>query len=48
MNQIIWTRKAQKQLLRIRPDHRLLILEAVELLAAFPDCTGNFKPLTNH
>lgn len=47
MYRIQWRRKAQKQLLKITSRHALQIAEAVDALAAFPECS-NVKALTNH
>lgn len=47
MYRIQWKRKAQKQLLKITSRHAEQIAEAVDSLAAFPECS-NVKALTNH
>jgi mRNA-degrading endonuclease RelE of RelBE toxin-antitoxin system len=47
VNTIAWTPKATKQARKLDRPVRLQILEAVESLAAMPDCQ-NVKALTNH
>ena len=47
MNTIEWTRKAEKQLMRIEHKSRKSIVLAVRTLAEFPQC-GNVKRLSNH
>jgi mRNA-degrading endonuclease RelE of RelBE toxin-antitoxin system len=47
MNQIHWTRKAVKQLLRLHTQHQVQVRDAVTELERMPDVT-NVKPLVHH
>jgi mRNA interferase RelE/StbE len=47
MNTIRWSKKAQKQLLKLPKNEALNIYDKVEDLKKFPDCQ-NVKRLTNH
>jgi len=47
MNTITWSKKAQRQLLKISKRKALVIYDKVENLKQFPDCQ-NVKKLTNH
>ena len=47
MNKISWTSKATKQARKLDRPVRVAIVDAVEQLAAMPDCQ-NVKALTNH
>ncbi|WP_158935289.1 type II toxin-antitoxin system RelE/ParE family toxin [Burkholderia sp. S171] len=47
MNKINWTSKATKQARKLDRPVRVAIVDAVEQLAAMPDCQ-NVKALTNH
>jgi mRNA-degrading endonuclease RelE of RelBE toxin-antitoxin system len=47
MNKINWTPKATKQARKLDRPVRVAIVDAVEQLAAMPDCQ-NVKALTNH
>jgi mRNA-degrading endonuclease RelE of RelBE toxin-antitoxin system len=47
INKIEWTPKATKQARKLDRPVRLQVLDAVESLAAMPDCQ-NVKALTNH
>ncbi len=47
MNQINWTRKAVKQLLRLHTQHQVHIRDAITELKRMPDVT-NVKALANH
>lgn len=47
MYRIAWTRKAQKQLLKIAHLDQTIILQAVDTLANFPACK-DVKALTGH
>jgi mRNA interferase RelE/StbE len=47
MNTISWSKKAQKQLLKLPKNDALDIYDKVEDLKKFPDCQ-NIKRLTNH
>lgn len=47
MNTIIWSKKAQKQLLKLPKKDALNVYDKVDDLKNFPDCP-NVKRLTNH
>ena len=47
MNEVLWSKRAKKQLARIPMKYRTSITAATRSLADFPDCR-NIKPLTNH
>ncbi|WP_416052780.1 type II toxin-antitoxin system RelE family toxin [Cupriavidus basilensis] len=47
MNSIKWTQKATKQARKLDKPVRIVILDAVERLAAMPDCQSVIA-LTNH
>ncbi len=47
MNTIIWSKKAQKQLLKLPKKDAVHVYDKVDELKRFPDCP-NVKRLTNH
>ena len=47
MNEVIWSKRAKRQLARIPIKYRIAITEATRSLAEFPDCR-NVRHLKNH
>ncbi|WP_025131162.1 type II toxin-antitoxin system RelE/ParE family toxin [Pseudomonas sp. PH1b] len=47
MHEILWSRKAVKQLLRLHPEHQVQVRDAIALLADMP-ANGNVKALSGH
>lgn len=47
MNQLIWTKKASKQLRKIASQDRKIIYAKAQALTTFPD-TAHVKQLSNH
>ncbi|WP_350403800.1 type II toxin-antitoxin system RelE/ParE family toxin [Pseudomonas sp. W17] len=47
MNEILWSRKAVKQLMRLHHEHQVQVRDAIALLADMP-ASGNVKALSGH
>lgn len=47
MNEILWSRKTVKQLMRLHHEHQVQVRDAIALLADMP-ASGNVKALSGH
>jgi mRNA-degrading endonuclease RelE of RelBE toxin-antitoxin system len=47
MNNVLWNKKAKRQLAKVPTEYRVAITDATRMLVNFPECK-NVKPLKNH